>query len=267
MLRRAAAPWYPEPEGLCGRVGAMLKDVLDRVATQLPRYFGQLCDVLARPVAEVHRRARAEDGLDQAVIFWSISLIFYLTTRYVAYYSDVDEVRYFVGNLIASCVTLVVVSLAIWWVWHLFGAGASLASHVAATAYVWGALMPIQAVLHAIAIGTTRLMSDEVYAWLRETTAGCFGERTPDFGAMAARAFETETGLPAFGVYSGIVLVSTTIDLVYCVAYLRVLRSFRPISGARFVLVSVLSCFAALVSGLVGTSFYLVLAEGVMGCR
>ncbi len=143
---------------------------------------------------------------------------------------------------------LVLVALAFFLVWRLFGAPYPLGSFLIATACIHGLVRPLEAVLNMGIFCVIRILDAELYRLAVNSMSGC-GEVTSMellAQAMGARAQAPDPGqtlrllllyivmtLPLFGVLIG-----------YGVAYLRVLARLTaepaPPSAARLFLMVVL---------------------------
>lgn len=66
-------------------------------------------------------------------LFWAVSVAIFLLTRYIAFSSGAPPALFFVARGISSLLQLLLVSLAFFWVWRLFGAKHSLGSFLIAT--------------------------------------------------------------------------------------------------------------------------------------
>lgn len=213
----------------------MIERIAGRIAEVLPRYGGTLWALARHPVAEVVPRSRDGTGVWDAVLFWAVSVATFLMTRYIAFSSGSDFTLFFVARGISSVVQLLLVSLAFFWVWRVFGVRRyPLGSFVIATACIHGVVLPIEAVLSLGSIGVARMMDEDLFRQMVNSFSGC-GQVT-SLGALQDSTQAAFDGNPSRQMRLTLVHMFATLPLlivlaVYSVAYLRVLA--RLVDGVR----------------------------------
>ncbi|MCA8879177.1 MAG: hypothetical protein KDA73_04290 [Rhodobacteraceae bacterium] len=201
-----------------------------------PRYASGLGAVLGAPIAETE--VRAHSGLfADAVTFWAISTFFHLVTRYIAWSHSAPGTLWFVAQFVTWAVSLVGVALAFTAAGRLAGGRAGTGQVLSATAYLWAAVIPVQAVLMLVGFGLMEVIDPRVYAMGVASATGCLQLADP----WAAIDWLTESArtrpvayVAGYGLLAVIFLAIAIIDLVYGIAYLRVLRRLQGLGRGRF---------------------------------
>jgi hypothetical protein len=221
----------------------MIEDIARRTAEVLPRYGSAFWTMLTHPVAQVAPRSRTGAQVWDAVLFWAVSLAIFLMTRYIAFSSLADPVLFFTSGAITGLLQLLLVALAFFCVFRLFGAPYALGSFLIATACIHGVVLPLEAVLNIGAFGIMRILDADLYRQAVNSLSGC-GQVT-SLAAMgqvidARMAADPAQALRLILLYMAVTLPLFGVLITYGIAYLRVLARLTadpPHPGAaRFLL-------------------------------
>lgn len=236
----------------------MIEDIARRTAEVLPRYGATYWALLSQPVARITPRSRAGTQVWDAMLFWVVSLAIFLLTRYIAFSSIADPVLFFVSSAITALVQLVMVALAFFWVWRVFGAPYPLGSFLIATACIHGVVLPLEAVLNVGLFGIMRILDADLYRLAINSVSGCGQVTSMDALAQAMEA-RMQAANPAQTLRLILLFMAMSLPLFsvligYGVAYARVLARLtaepvRP-GSARLLLMLVLG------SALAGTGLF-----------
>lgn len=204
----------------------MLEDIIRRTFAVLPRYGSTFWTLLAHPVTQVTPRSRAGTAVWDAVLFWAVSVTIFLLTRYIAFSSAADPTLFFVARGISSILQLLLVSLAFFWVWRLFGTKYPLGSFIIATACIHGVVLPIEAVLQLGAFAIMRIIGEDLFRLSADSISGC-GQVTT-WAALQATFTAQIQSAPQTALRSFLLYVATTLPLFgvligYGIAYCRIL--------------------------------------------
>ncbi len=245
-----------------GKLGA-------RLAGLLPRYPGLVWAILAAPVEEVAARVRQGGLAPDATAFWAISATLASIVSYIAYARSADEAVYFAAFLLNEGAVLACLSLAAFWSARIVGGRLRIGQSLTATAYVWGAVLPVHALLVLVLFAIVETASLPLQAIMVDARSGC-GEIASvlDIWAQVEAAYDAapRRAMLAAGAYVALSLPLFAVYAVYGVAFLRAMRRAAGLSLARFCAFVVL--FAVLGVGAValGEAFGLVLLGGAGAC-
>ncbi len=200
----------------------MLEDIVKRTVAVLPRYGRTFWALLAHPVAQVTPRSRAGTAVWDAVLFWAVSLAILLLTRYIAFSSNAAPSLFFAARGLSSLLQLLLVSLAFFWVWRLFGARYPLGSFLIATACIHGVVLPLGAVLQLGSFGVMRIIGEDLFRLSANSVSGC-GQITTLAALQATLQADPQMSLRPLLLY-----IVTTLPLIgvligYGIAYCRIL--------------------------------------------
>lgn len=230
----------------------MIETIVNRSIAVLPRYGATLWKLLAHPVAEVAPRSRAGDHVWDAVLFWSVSMAFFLLTRYIAFSPGADSMLYFTARGLSSILQLLLVSMAFFLVWKLFGSRFRAGSFIIATACIHGIILPLEAVLSLVSFGVARIIDFDLYRVMVNSVNGCGQIVSPDTLGNASRTgLDGPDGpkLNLIGLYILLTLPLIGVLIAYGIAYFRVLAQLaegrKPFGRARVLLMLVLGCLTA----------------------
>lgn len=232
----------------------MIEDIAKRITSVLPRYGKTYWALLTHPVAQVGPRSRDGTQVWDALLFWAISAAIFLLIRYIAFSSGADPVLFFVARGIVSLLQLLLVSLAFFWVWRLFGARYPLGSFLIATACIHGVVLPLEAVLNMGSFGLMRIIDDDLFRGAINSLNGCGQIATPatlaqPIGAHMQAEDPTQTRRLLL-LYAVVTLPLFGVLFAYGVAYVRVLvqlaESTTRFGAARISLMLVLATALAL---------------------
>lgn len=209
----------------------MIEEIAKRTADVLPRYGSTYWALLTQPVTQTVPRSRQGKLVWDAVLFWTVSLAVYLLTRYIAFSSGADPVLFFVARGISSLLQLVLVSLAFFWVWRLFGSGLGLGSFLIATACIHGVVLPLEAVLNLGSIGVARIIDEDLYRQAVNSLNGCGQIMT--FTELEAAVQSWVDGNPDQPMKFILLYIVVTLPLIivlvaFSVVFARVLGQLAP---------------------------------------
>ncbi|MDU9006563.1 hypothetical protein [Sedimentitalea todarodis] len=210
----------------------MLEDIVKRTVEVLPRYGSTFWALLAHPVAQVTPRSRAGTAVWDAVLFWAVSVAILLLTRYIAFSSDAAPTLFFVARGLSSILQLLLVSLAFFWVWRLFGARHPLGSFLIATACIHGVVLPLEAVLQLGSFGVMRIIGEDLFRLSANSVSGC-GQVTTLAALQAALQDNPQTSLRPILLYIVTTLPMFGVLIGYGIAYCRILARLAE-GPARF---------------------------------
>jgi len=233
----------------------LIEDVVKRALDTLPRYGATYWALLAHPVDEVLPRSRQGLLVWDAVLFWSVSLAIYVLTRYLAFGTGVDSTIFVLARGLSFMVQLLLVSLAFFVVWRLFGARYSFGSFLIATACFHGIVLPLEAVFNLTSFGAAKIMDEQLFQLMVNSINGCGQVVSPDRLQQALNAFvngNEKHVLPLLGLYLAITMPILCIYLAYGFAFFRVLAGLaegqREFGRVRISLMLALGCCLAVLA-------------------
>ena len=247
----------------------MIESLAQKLAKFLPQYGATLWGVLSAPIQWTVVRSPRSDEAWPAMMFWAASFALYTLSRFLMFERLPDPSAYVAAIFLSNGLHLVLTALGFFAVWHIFRRPLAISTMLTATAYCWGAVIPIQTVAVVLMFGIMRVLDEALFTTLGNLLNGC-----RDFGAVqnapqllfSALDSAGTPGLWAIGLYAGLFLGLTAALLVYAVAFLR---GLGQLSGARGGLFFVMCCLGIVVwsvAGSVGSGVYLMLLGDTSAC-
>ena len=214
----------------------LIENIAKRIADVLPRYGNTFWALLRHPIAEVVPRSRDGVLIWDAVLFWAVSMAIFQLTRFIAFSPDADPVLFFVAAGISSVVQLLLVSMAFFCIWRLFGAQYNLGSFIIATACIHGVVLPLESVSGIGLFGITRIIDDDLFHLMTNSFNGCgqvmtLPELNSSVEALLLGASAQKLWL-AF-LYFLMTFIYLGLLIGYTVAYMRVLAQLA-VGRAQF---------------------------------
>lgn len=209
----------------------MLEEIAKRTVAILPRYGGTFWKLLAHPVAQVTPRSRAGGAVWDAVLFWAVSMTIFLLTRYIAFSSAAPPGLFFLARGLSGILQLLLVSLAFFWTWRLFGAKQPLGSFLIATACIHGVVLPLEAVLQLAAFAAMRIIDQDLFRLAANSVSGC-GQVTT-LTALNSALQDPQAALRPILLYVIITLPLFGVLITYGIAYCRILARLARFGAAR----------------------------------
>lgn len=247
----------------------MLADLAERVANVVPRYGAAVWAILSRPVSETLPRAGDPRLTTDALVFWAISVIFYLVVKLLIYDVGVDETRYFVSRMLGELIALIALTLAFALATRIFRASVPVHAVLAAVALFTAAVFPVTTVVMGANAVIWLAMSPDLFHEFGRFLFSCTtGESF--VGAMSGvRDGMAAGGLLAIGltfIQAVFVACMITVWVVYGVAFFRVIGRLAGARGARLAGIAVSGLLLGFLALLFVQAFDWAIGQGMGGC-
>lgn len=243
----------------------MIETLAQHVLGALQIYGKTLWSIWRAPVTWTAEKARRSDSTWPALQFWAVSLAIYILTRHLMFGQKVEAWKFAVSLLFSNGLSLILIALSFFLAWRLFRAELQMSSILSATAYCWGAYLPVQIVSGVVIMGAIRTTDPATYALTVNFLLGC-GDLIAALDNVDAFRNAVSQAWVGFLTASVLLLIDTLIGIVFLVAYIRVMARLNPIGVPRLLGVVVLAALLSILGISLATAFGTMLIGDGSGC-